>query len=124
MTDTLTPLEEAQSYYSDFYKELYDVRPRHATAEQWNSLEWLEKQIAALQEDAPRVAAEHRARENAAIERFEALVKTTIEAGAGNRVLALKWLREAQNDEHAEIDDEYFEYCHGLPYGYLKRTAG
>jgi hypothetical protein len=34
-------LDELQSYFSDFYKDFYGFRPRFATAEQWNSSEWL-----------------------------------------------------------------------------------
>jgi hypothetical protein len=118
----LTPVEEAQSFYSDFYKELHGFRPRFATAEQWNSLEWLEEQIKSLHEYAPIVAAEDAAREKAAIEKFEALVATTIASGAKDRVTAMRWLRDS-DDPYVANDDGYFEYTHGLPYGYLKKAA-
>lgn len=115
-----TPLEEAQSFYSDFYKELHGFRPRFATAEQWNSLEWLEAQIKDLHAYAPIVEAEEAAREKEEIERFEALVATTIEAGAKDRESALRWIMDASD---CDGDWEYLCYQHCLPYGYFKKAA-
>lgn len=43
--DELTVVEQLQSTYSDFYKDVHGVRPRFATDEQWNSQTWLEAQI-------------------------------------------------------------------------------
>jgi hypothetical protein len=40
-----TMLEDLQSHYSDFYKEVHGFRPRFASDEQWNSEEWLEESI-------------------------------------------------------------------------------
>ena len=34
-------IEQLQSYFSDFHKEFYGVRPRFATIEQWRDREWL-----------------------------------------------------------------------------------
>jgi hypothetical protein len=117
-----TPLEEAQGTYSDFYKELHGFRPRFASEEQWNSLEWLNEQIDALHAYAPIVAAEEAEMSKQAIERFEALVATTIAAGAKTREVALRWLRDS-DDPYIVNDDNYFEYTHNLPYGYLKKAA-
>ena len=44
-TDEPTELEEAQSTFSDFHKDYYGFRPRFATTELWNSVEWLNEQI-------------------------------------------------------------------------------
>jgi hypothetical protein len=39
-------VEELQGYYSDFHKDFYGHRPRgYATAEQWDSKEYLVEQI-------------------------------------------------------------------------------
>ena len=43
-----TKVEELQSHYSDFYKDVYGFRPRSSTDEQWNSEEWLQGEIDGL----------------------------------------------------------------------------
>lgn len=117
-----SPLEEAQGTYSDFYKELHGFRPRFSSDEQWNSLEWLNEQIDALHAYAPIVLAEEEEMSKQAIERFEALVATTIASGAKDRVTAMRWLRDS-DDPYVVNDDNYFEYTHNLPYGYLAKAA-
>ena len=44
----LTRVEELQSHYSDFYKDVHGFRPRSSTDEQWNSEEWLQGEIDGL----------------------------------------------------------------------------
>jgi hypothetical protein len=46
----LTSVEELQSHYSDFYKDVHGFRPRSSTDEQWNSEEWLQGEIDGLHE--------------------------------------------------------------------------
>ena len=46
----LTRVEELQSHYSDFYKDVHGFRPRSSTDEQWNSEEWLQGEIDGLHE--------------------------------------------------------------------------
>ena len=41
----LTRVEELQSHYSDFYKDVHGFRPRSSTDEQWNSEQWLQGEI-------------------------------------------------------------------------------
>ena len=43
-----TKVEELQSHYSDFYKDVHGFRPRSSTDEQWNSEEWLSGEIEGL----------------------------------------------------------------------------
>ena len=43
-----TKVEELQSHYSDFYKDVHGFRPRSSTDEQWNSEEWLSGEIDSL----------------------------------------------------------------------------
>lgn len=43
-----TKVEELQSHYSDFYKDVHGFRPRNSTDEQWNSEEWLSGEIDGL----------------------------------------------------------------------------
>jgi hypothetical protein len=43
-----TKVEDLQSCYSDFYKDVHGFRPRSATDEQWDSEEWLQGEIDGL----------------------------------------------------------------------------
>ena len=43
-----TKVEELQSHYSDFHKEVHGFRPRSSTDEQWNSEVWLSGEIDGL----------------------------------------------------------------------------
>jgi hypothetical protein len=43
-----TKVEELQSHYSDFHKDVHGFRPRSSTDEQWNSEEWLSGEIDGL----------------------------------------------------------------------------
>ena len=43
-----THVEELQSLYSDFHKEVYGFRPRTMSKENWNSKSWLDSVIADL----------------------------------------------------------------------------
>jgi hypothetical protein len=43
-----TKVEELQSCYSDFYKDVHGFRPRSSTDEQWNSEVWLQGEIDGL----------------------------------------------------------------------------
>jgi len=43
-----TKVEELQSHYSDFYKDVHGFRPRSSTDEQWNSEVWLQGEIDGL----------------------------------------------------------------------------
>jgi len=46
---TMSELEILQDIYSDIYKDVYGVRPRHMTAEEWSSLEWVKAELDFLQ---------------------------------------------------------------------------
>ena len=48
MMNDYTKLEDLQSHYSDFYKDVHGFRPRSSTDEQWNSEEWLQAEIDGL----------------------------------------------------------------------------
>ena len=50
-----TKVEELQSHYSDFYKDVYGFRPRSSTDEQWNSEVWLQGEIDGLHEDLAKL---------------------------------------------------------------------
>jgi hypothetical protein len=115
-----TKLENLQSEYSDFYKEVYGFRPRFMSEEQWNSEEWFEAELKVLAERAKVVFAEEEAREQASIQQFEALVAKTIADGAKNRETALRWIMDG-SDAHDDWD--FLCYDYNLPYGYFKVAA-
>ena len=48
MMNDYTKLEDLQSHYSDFYKDVHGFRPRSSTDEQWNSEQWLQGEIDGL----------------------------------------------------------------------------
>lgn len=45
LNEMILEVEELQSFYSDFYKDVHGFRPRSSTDEQWNSTEWLQGEI-------------------------------------------------------------------------------
>jgi hypothetical protein len=98
--------------YSDLYKEVYGMRPRHHTGHV------TKEEFDSLLNSHARHMEEEKSREARAIEAFEKLITKTVELGAGDRETAIRWLM--QEDEYYEHDPEYFEYTYQLPYGYLK----
>ena len=119
----LTTVEQLQSDFSDFYKEVHGFRPRFASTEQWNSEEWLTAQLADLSEYARVVFAQREEDEKASIAHFEAKVVKVIAAGAGDRETAIRWLFDAEDDAMAREDEDYFCFLNDLPYGYFKKAA-
>ena len=113
---TWTNLECLQSDFSDFYKEVYGVRPRWMTDEQWNSEEWLEQAIAGLTIAAEEEAVRRNDAYARAINLLEDSIATLIQTqGAADRETAVRWLMDAE-----DIDDVAFFECRmGVPYGYL-----
>jgi hypothetical protein len=116
---TMTRKESLASEYWEFYKELYNVRPRWVNFESCTEAD-LEEMLASLSKQAEGVWAQREADEKEAIARFEASVATTIAAGAADRATAVKWLQDA---EGGADDIEFFEYLQGIPYGYVAKTA-
>lgn len=115
-----THKEELQSMYWDFYKEVYNVRPRWMNFKAMSEADLCEA-LDRLEEQAKSVFAQREAEQNAAITKFEKTVSETIAYGAGDRATAIRWLM--YSDAGTKYDAEYFEYLNGLPCGYLNRTA-
>ncbi len=57
--------------------------------------------------------------QKARVEEFEKRVNDTINAGAGDRVTALRWIMQSENMDN-ERDAGYICYCLNLPYSYEK----
>ena len=118
--DELTVVEQLQSQYSDFYKDVHGFRPRFASDEQWNSESWLSKQMDLLHEEWEVVAAREAEHEREAVAAFEVKVDAIIASGAKTRTKAIEWLMDAAD---ADGDPEYMCFLSGLPYGYFKKAA-
>jgi hypothetical protein len=115
-----TRKEELQSTYWEFYKEIYNVRPRWMNFDAMSEAELIEA-LDRLEEQAKAVYAQREEDERAAIARFEQSVTETIANGAGTREVALRWLMDAEDGANGDV--EYFCYLNGLPYTYFKKVA-
>jgi hypothetical protein len=111
-----TPLEQAAMTYWDMYKDAHNFRPRHIDTSGW-TMEQFEAEFKVLQEVINREHTLRLEREEAASHEFEMRVADLLRSGAKDRVMALRWIHEA---EGSNGDDEYLCYLVGLPYGYFK----
>lgn len=115
--EQMTALEQAQCIYWDMYKDAHGVRPRGIDTSTW-TLEDFEKefkhlgQVIEMEEQARLVA------EAEAVREFEDTVESVIQAGAGDRETALRWIMASSD---AGGDWEYFCFLRGLPYGYFNQ---
>ena len=114
-----TALENLQSEYSDFFKEVHGFRPRFMSDEQWSSEQWLSDAILGLAFEAQ----EKRDREDEAyaqnIDRLENEIVDLIQTQEVDRETAIRWIMDAD-----DIDDVgMFEFRRGVPYGYLEQAA-
>jgi hypothetical protein len=107
---------------SDLHKDAYNFRPSTAWWANWNAASDDVKQSIwdDLLEALDAEFREHEQRESAAIQKFEALVATTISSGAADRETALRWIMDASP---AAGDWEYLCYLQGLPYRYFQKAA-
>jgi hypothetical protein len=105
---------------SDLHKDAYGFRPSELFWEEWIGANEAQKQeIWDSLERALEVSMEiERENEQRAIERFEALVRVNIDAGAEDRETALRWIMDASR---ANGDWEYLCFEYGLPYRYFER---
>lgn len=112
--------EQLAAEHYDFYKSVYGIRPRWMDYDAMTE-EQLEAELKFLGEESERVCAEEEAAQKEAIVRFERRVLDVIESGAQDRETAIRWIRDAEGAEYADMD--YLCYCLGLPYGYFKETV-
>jgi hypothetical protein len=117
MTDMalLEKLDSAKEYIWDVYKTINGIRPR------WMNLDGMSlDDLEAVCDDLARALIDHeehlQASEAIAVVKFENLVKSTIESGAGDRETAIRWLREGLGE--LNITDGFLCYEYGLPYNY------
>jgi hypothetical protein len=105
---------------SDLHKEVYGCRPTQAWMQAWNANSEDAKQMTwdYLCEMHEAELVSQRAREEQAIEAFEARMDSLVELGAVNRLMAIRWIVDSleltENDLCYGAD--YVCYCLGLPY--------
>lgn len=107
--------------YSDLYKDVHGFRPRGGAGATWVRASAWEKQAMwdSLLERLEVIMEREKEVEKLNILHFEGTIKSLIMTGAGDRVTALRWLREA--DDVSMDDPEYFCFRHGLPYDYFSK---
>lgn len=114
--ETMTRKEELVSIYWDFYKEVYNFRPRHIDFDRCTEAD-LELMLNSLNEQAQIVFAQREEDEKNAVAAFENLVNMSIAAGAEDRATSLRWIMDASD---CKGDWEYLAWQKGLPYRYFK----
>lgn len=115
-------IEDYQKYMiscsiDELHKEVYGCKLRQG----WKdiSMEDLEATLQSLIKSAERHREEEAQQEQEAVKDFEAKIAELIECGAGDRITAIKWLYEGENDRY--MDQGYFEYILRIPYNYLDK---
>lgn len=107
--------DELVSSYWDFYKEVYNVRPRWIDFNS-KTVEEMQEMLSQLTQRSIEVFAERDAVEKDAIVQAEKLVLKTICDGAPDRETALRWIADAYE---VNGDMDYLCYKLDVPYGYF-----
>ena len=109
--------------FSDLHKDAYGFRPNAAffnwkvtATDDEKQAEWDSLVATMGQREEQRVEGER-----GAIVAFEANVQATIASGAKDRATSIRWLMDGAGIGNSDLV-EYFEYCMGIPYGYVKKT--
>ena len=102
---------------SDLHKDAFGYRPRSQWSE-WASMTpaELDSEWDSLLQAHDDSMAQEALWEAQAIAEFEAGVAAARKASGCDYATAVRWMRDAFE---GETDQGYFEYSHGLPYGYL-----
>lgn len=119
-----TEREELLSIISDVYKDAYGFRPRGLYTT--HTVEELRFTLKELSKAADAQMELEREREAACAVAFEKRISDLIATGAGNRETAIRWDKSTWADGDGNIDhidDGYYEYLNGLPYGYFNQIA-
>jgi hypothetical protein len=114
----MSELEQARTTWWDAYKDAYGFRPRGINTSSW-SLEDFNKELELLGATIQQGEAARREDEARAVVKFTKRIQDVIEAGAGDRETALRWIHDADG---ANGDWEYLCYLNGLPYNYFAKS--
>lgn len=108
----MTAYTYAEELFSDFHKSAYGFRPRghefYAATPVRKQEIWDNVQQAFLQRQVEEAEEEARA-----LREFEAEIASIIEAGAGDRTTALRWMTEEDTFYHSQ-DIEHWVYNQGI----------
>jgi len=121
------------SYYSDYHKDVWGTRPRHMSliASYYPSESTLRKalrevqvRIADLDEVAPKIWDEEKARKQKCIEDFERQIALNMSLGARDRDAAIGWICQAHDveNEDRQMGWEHLEYLLNIPFGYIREN--
>jgi len=113
--EEMSVLEQMACQYWDMYKDAYGVRPRGVDTSAWTEADF-EQEFASLGRVIDREEIARKEREDSASHEFEMRMLDLLRSGAEDRVMAMRWIHEA---EGSNGDDEYLCYLLGLPYGYF-----
>lgn len=112
---SLSELEELEQIYCEMHKDVYGVKARWYRAE---SVEAARRDIENLHSAMEVIAAQEKELQETCIREFEDRVRTLIEAGAGDRETAIRWLHQAEDTDGSSTS---LEHALGLPYYYLSQ---
>ena len=117
--EQMSDLEQAQCQYWDMYKDAYGVRPRGVDTSMWTLADF-DAEFKLLgeiikQENVARQIAQHEA-----AHAFEQRRLKTLDCGAKDREMAMRWIHEA---EGTNGDDEFLCWTLGLPYQHFRKVA-
>jgi hypothetical protein len=101
-------VEELQGYYSDFHKDLNGFRPRSATADQWNSKQFLVAQINLLHDQMDQLKKTFEGREQL---REQGWIIEELEAESAQHA---EWLAQEREREQAEAMAELDAMYYGV----------
>jgi hypothetical protein len=99
--DYFTSIEDAQHTFSDLYKDAHGIRPRWMRIED-HTLEELNEMAEGLQAMIEFEIEQEKKNQEESVEILNGTIQTCINAGAKDRITALRWLMEAE-----EIDTTY-----------------
>lgn len=117
--EEMSVLEQYASQYWDMYKDAYGIRPRGIDTSTWTEQDF-EREFQILDEEILRGEKARRADEAQAVVKFSKRIEQVIQAGAGDRETALRWIHEADGSNG---DNDFLCYINHLPYGYLDSKA-
>jgi hypothetical protein len=112
--ETSTMYDYSEELFSDFHKDAYGFRPRNhrfydadtSPAEKQEIWDATGRAFDRRQEEEAR-------REEEALADFKAQITKVIEAGAGNRINALRWMTSSETFYHSQ-DVEHWVYNQGI----------
>jgi len=112
--ETSTMYTYSEELFSDFHKDAYGFRPRNHRFYDADTTPAEKQEIwDATGRAFDRRQAEEARREEEALAEFKAQITKVIEAGAGNRINALRWMTSSETF-YSHQDVEHWVYKQGI----------